>query len=137
MRKLSSGLAAPPPRAAARTHWRIPRCARRAMLTRGLMLPAEDAVMEPTVLENLRVCLRAKKLQPAEVVGALSENYHGYAQVRARARRRARCIRSLEPSLLTRTRMCLCMLAPDWVLARGCAAHVRHVLARALCRWQT
>jgi hypothetical protein len=41
--------------------------------------------MEPTVLENLRVCLRAKKLQPAEVVGALSENYHGYAQVRARA----------------------------------------------------
>lgn len=55
------------------------------MLTRGLMLPAEDAVMEPTVLENLRVCLRAKKLQPAEVVGALSENYHGYAQVSARA----------------------------------------------------
>lgn len=61
--------------------------------------------MEPTVLENLRVCLRAKKLQPAEVVGALSENYHGYAQVRARARRRAGCIRSLEPSLLTRTLM--------------------------------
>jgi hypothetical protein len=56
------------------------------MLTRGRALPlsAEDAVMEPTVLENLRVCLRAKKLQPAEVVGALSENYHGYAQVGVR-----------------------------------------------------
>ena len=42
----------------------------------------EDAVMEPTVLEQLRICLRAKKLQPAQVVGTLSGNYHGYAQVR-------------------------------------------------------
>lgn len=81
------------------------------MLTRGILMTAEDAVMEPTVLENLRVCLRAKKLQPAEVVGALSENYHGYAQV-PRARRRARCIRSLEPSQLTRTLMRLCVLVP-------------------------
>jgi len=39
--------------------------------------------MEPTVLEQLRICIRAKKLQPAEIIGALSENYHGYAQVRA------------------------------------------------------
>lgn len=42
---------------------------------------AEDAVMEPTVLEQLRICFRAKKLQPAEIIGTLSENYHGYAQV--------------------------------------------------------
>jgi len=45
------------------------------------VLNTEDAVMEPTVLEQLRICLRAKKLQPAEVVGTLSGNYHGYAQV--------------------------------------------------------
>ena len=38
--------------------------------------------MEPTVLEQLRLCFRAKKLQPAEIIGTLSENYHGYAQVR-------------------------------------------------------
>ena len=43
--------------------------------------------MEPKVLENVRICLRAKKIQPPrqedieEVVGVLSENYHGYAQM--------------------------------------------------------
>jgi hypothetical protein len=37
--------------------------------------------MEPTVLEQMRTCVRAKRWAPAELIGALSSNYRGYPQV--------------------------------------------------------
>ena len=45
-------------------------------------LSAEDAVLEPTVLESMRTCVRAKRWAPADLIGALSSNYRGYARAR-------------------------------------------------------